>query len=137
MGCGLLCLFGLPPKSPHNLLDVALQNRQVPCGSHSNLPQIQAEVLMHEDVSQGDEFRPLHVGVPGAKCRRQPAGGLADDLQVVNHPNLQHLVAPEGLFPCATKVPFLRAPRRFPEVASFRRRPRIESLTIVLIAARP
>ena len=43
---------------------------------------------------------------------------------------------------CTTKVPFLRAPRRFREVASFRRRSRIESLTIesltiVLIAASP
>jgi hypothetical protein len=43
----------------------------------------------------------------------------------------------QGYFVTGPKVPPLCAPHRFREVAGFRRRSRIESLTIVLIAASP
>lgn len=56
------------------------------------LVHIEAEVLTHQDVPRRDDFRPWNFGMAVSDGLGQAAGGFSDHLQVVDHPDLEHLV---------------------------------------------
>src|SRR5260370_6637196 len=52
---------------------------------------------MHQDVPQCNDLRPRHLGMTLFEGLRHAAGGLSDHLQVVDHPDLEHLVGLKGI----------------------------------------
>jgi len=53
---------------------------------------------VHRDVSQSDDLRARDLGESLPESRRNTARGLAGHLQMVNHPDLDHLVALKYFF---------------------------------------
>src|ERR1035437_3409454 len=62
-----------------------------------DLVQIEAEVLMHQDVPQRDDLWPRHLGMTRFEGLGHAAGGFSDYLQVVDRPDLEHLVVLQGI----------------------------------------
>ena len=57
-----------------------------------HLVEIEAEVLMDQNVPKGHDLRPPDFWVLIAKALRHSPRGFADDLQMMDHPYLEHLV---------------------------------------------
>jgi len=48
---------------------------------------------MHQDIPQRDDLRPQHLRMTVFEGLGHAAGGLSDHLQMVDRPDLKHLVA--------------------------------------------
>jgi len=51
---------------------------------------------VHQDISQRDNLRPLDLGMTVSDRLGDATGSLSDDLQVVDNPDLEHLVVLKG-----------------------------------------
>jgi hypothetical protein len=88
-------LFFQPTQ--RNLLNLHAQLRQFLADHHPHLVQVKAEILMHQNVAKRDELSPPDRGVEVPEFPRQSPRRLSDDLQMMNYPNLEHLIVPEGI----------------------------------------
>ena len=73
-----------------------LQSGQVILNRSPDFLDVHTEVLVNQHVARGDDLRPWHVRVSGKEFVAQLAGGLSDDLYVVNEPRLEQFI----LFDC-------------------------------------
>jgi hypothetical protein len=65
-------------------------------GHHPDLVQVEAEVFVDQNISQRDDLRPLDLGVTVSDRLGDATGSLSNDLQVMDNPNLEHLVVLKG-----------------------------------------
>jgi hypothetical protein len=61
-------------------------------GHRPDLIQVEAEVFVNEDIPQRNDLRPGHFEMLASHWLGDATGGLSDDLQVVDSPDLEHLV---------------------------------------------
>ena len=73
-----------------------LQAGEIAIGRRPDLLEVEPEVVMNEDVPHADDGGPRHRGVSVAQLIRESPTRLADDLQVVYHPDLEERFAIKG-----------------------------------------
>jgi hypothetical protein len=64
--------------------NLELQARQVALDDCPHYVYINAEIIVNQDVTHTDDFRPRHLGMLVFQVRRERAGCLTDDLQMVD-----------------------------------------------------
>jgi hypothetical protein len=78
-------------------LDSELEAGQVALYSVPDFPEIHPEILMDEYVAHRNNLRPWHLGMRIVKISAELCRGLADDLEVMNNPDLDQFVPVEGI----------------------------------------
>ena len=80
-------------------LNFLLQRIQITRHGFPEDVQIEAEVIMHDDIAHTDDLRPGDVGCIVPYLLWQSTGSLADDLKVSDHPALEQLILIKGITP--------------------------------------
>jgi hypothetical protein len=78
-------------------LDGALEAGQVALHGPPDFPKIHPNILVDEYVAHRSDLRPRHQGMRIVKISAELCGSLADDLEVVNDPDLVQFVLLESL----------------------------------------
>ena len=77
-------------------LDGALEAGQVALHSPPNFPEIHPEILVDEYVAHRNDVRPGHLGMRIVKISAELCRSLANDLEVMNDPDLDQFVLLES-----------------------------------------
>lgn len=78
-------------------LDLLLQPGKVLLSHRPDLVHVEAEVFMDQDVPQRNDLWPPYLRIAVLDGLGNATSSLSHDLQVVDNPNLEHLIALEGL----------------------------------------
>jgi hypothetical protein len=89
---GLVPVVGLAGVVGGHSRDCAAKCGQFMLDDRPHQIEVNLEVPMHQHVSHSDDLSPRHVWLLIACALGEPAGGLADDLQVSDYPDLDQLI---------------------------------------------
>lgn len=85
--------------------DLFLENRQIPFYYRPDFRQVDAKIVMNQYMAHFDDLWPGNLLVGLAKCRAELTGCFADNLDVVNHPDMNEFVFLED-GPAPLRIPF-------------------------------
>lgn len=89
----LSLMFNRPLFRPsQNTPNPSLESRQIPFHCHPDLREIDSKVVMNQDMAHLDDLGPWDIVMRFSKRRGELAGGLTDNLNVVNHPGMNEFV---------------------------------------------
>jgi hypothetical protein len=77
--------------------DLLVQSGQIAFDCRPDFVKVDAEVVVDQDVAHPDDCAPGDLGVPALELGGEPATRLADDLEVVDDPDLNKGFAIERL----------------------------------------